>query len=84
MKKWPQDCVQRVAVDSSVSQWKPVTSGIPQGLVLGPILFNIFINDIDSGVKCTLSKFADDTKLWDVVNTPDGQDAIHRDPDRLE
>ena len=35
-------------------------------------------------VECTLSKFADDTKLWDVVNTPDGQDAIHRDPDRLE
>ena len=64
IEQWLTDRKQRVVVDGGVSSWKSVLSGVPQGSVLGPILFLGYINDLEEGVTGSILKFADDTKLF--------------------
>ena len=64
IEQWLTDRKERVVVDGEVSSWKSVLSGVPQGSVLGPILFLVYINDSEEGVTGSILKFADDTKLF--------------------
>jgi len=72
----------RVMVSGSMSGHRSGMSSVPGGSVLGLILFIVFINDIESGIKHTFSRFADDTKLQGAADAPEGWDAIQRDLDR--
>ncbi|PKU44669.1 rna-directed dna polymerase from mobile element jockey-like [Limosa lapponica baueri] len=69
IRNWLDDRSQRVMVNGLMSKWKPVTSGVPHGSVLGPVLFNIFSGDTYSGIDCAFSKFTNDTEMSVVANT---------------
>ena len=78
---WLSSRKQRVAVSGRMSCWEDVSCGVPQGSVLGPLLFIIYSDDLDSGVKSKLSTFADDTKLGGEVDSRGGGDQIQESID---
>ena len=71
-------------INGSFSNWEVVTSGVPRSSVLGPVLFNIFINDLDEGVQGMIIKFADNTKLNKIANALEDRNKIQNDLDRME
>ena len=75
---------QRVVIDGENSSSCPVTSGVPQGSVLGPILFLLYINDIGDNISSQIRLFADDTILYKVINSDADAAMLQADIDKLE
>ena len=61
---------QRVVISGACSDWLPVTAGVLQGSILGPLLFLLYINDIVDNIKATIRLFADHTSLYIIVDNP--------------
>ena len=72
-----------VRVEETVSEWQPVPSGVPQGSVLGPLLFLVYINDLPDILQIPCLIYADDVKLWTVGNTDEDCDRLQHQLDRL-
>ena len=70
---------QRVVIDGEESESIPVTSGVPQGSVLGPILFLIYINDLPEEVYSQVRLFADDTALYLTLESEDDSSTLQND-----
>lgn len=83
IENWLTNRKQRVVINGEASAWLPVSSGVPQGSVLGPLLFLIYINDLDCGIASKISKFADDTKLGGKALTSEDCEVIQSDLDKL-
>ena len=84
IRNWILGRKQRVSINGTYSSWVEVTSGVPQGSVLGPIFFLIFINDLGSEGTGLLSNFADDTKLMKIVNTETDSKHLQQELDQLQ
>jgi len=68
-----------VVINGKASQWREVDSGLPQGSILGPLLFIIFINGIDEGILSDILKFADDTKIFGKAGTRESVNKLRAD-----
>ena len=75
---------QCVVVDGTFSKWSPVHLGVPQGTMLGPLLFSIYINDLPECVSCRVRLFSDDCLVYREIDGMDDQLALQQDLDFLE
>lgn len=78
------DRFHQVRIRKECSGWLPVHSGVPQGSVLGPVLFLVYVNDLTDSLESTASLFADDAKIYRVLETEDDAESLQRDMKRLE
>ena len=83
-KHYLSDRKQRVVLPGAISDWVFIRAGVPQGSILGPLLFLIYINDIVTDICSNIRLFADDTSLYIVVDDPvTAASCINTDPDKI-
>ncbi len=80
---WMSERKQRVVINGMSPGWRGVKNGVPQGSVLSPVLFLVYVSDLDDGLTCKISNFADDTKIAINVITTLDKELIKRDLDML-
>ncbi len=83
IEDWLSERKQRVVINGISSGWRAVKSGAPQGSVLDPVLFLIYVSDIDGGLTCEVSNVADDTKIAIKVISALDKEFLQRDLDKL-
>ena len=83
IESWFGNRHQRVTINGTISEWCQVTSGVPQGAVLGPLLFVMYINDFDNCIDSHISKFADDTKIGRVIRSQTDVETLQSDLVRM-
>ena len=85
LKIFLSDRKQRVVLNGQTSSWENVNSGVPQGSVLGPLLFLIYINDLPDGLQSNAKLFADDTCLFSIVsNLNETSETMNADLNRIK
>ena len=67
IKKFLTNRFQRVVLNGQTSNWKEVLAGVPQGSILGPLFFLVYINDLPNGIQSNVKIFADDTSIFSVM-----------------
>ena len=83
IEQWLNGRKQRAVIDGYLSEWINILSGVPQGSVLGPLLFIIYINDIDDYVVSRILKLPDDTQIYNKVNSVEDIENLRTDLGQL-
>ena len=81
IESWLVDRKQRVVIDGYMAEWKNVSSGVPQGSVLGPLLSFIFINDLPDNIRANINLYANDSKIIGVITSEEDKISLQMEID---
>ena len=84
IKNFLSNRFQRVVLNGQTSEWEKINAGVPQGSILGPLFFLIYINDLNDGISAIVKLFADDTSLFSIVqNRNNSASQVNNDLDKI-